>query len=121
MEKTIKIGEQEIRLKATAATPLHYRNVFKGHDLMKDLMKIGECDENLENIDLGIFERMVYIMSGAFKTESLADWLDKFEMTDIVEAIPEIIDLWGDNAETQSLDNSKNVGTTENLPQASLY
>ena len=41
MEKTIKVGEQSIRLKTTAGTPLRYKMQF-GKDYFSELLKLAK-------------------------------------------------------------------------------
>ena len=107
MEKKIKVGGREIRFKATAATPMYYRNTFKGQDIFRDLMKIRESgseDEILDSIDFGTFERIAYIMSDDRRNGvSFEDWLESFEVMDIVAALPDIMELWVANMDTQSI------------------
>ena len=118
MEKIIKVGNKEVHFAANAATPMKYRNTFKGCDLFRDLIALTEAREDEDadiftDIDMGMFERIAYIMSDAYmKGQSQEDWLSGFELMDIVMALPDIIDLWGDNAETQSL-TEKNGEATE--------
>ena len=115
MEKKITIGGKDLVMRATAATPMHYRNQFK-----KDMLVELSAMEGLElaEMDLGVFERMAYIMSGAFKDgTSLEDWLEQFEMTDILEAVSDIMDMWSANEETRMRPNSKNEMMAENTTQ----
>ncbi len=107
MEKTITVGSRVIRFKATAATPMYYRNTFKGQDIFRDLMKIREAgtdEEILESIDFGTFERIAYIMSDDRRNGvSFEDSLESFEVMDIISALPDIIELWEANMDTQSI------------------
>lgn len=66
MEKKINVGGKQVVFKATAATPLKYRTAFPGKDLFKDLMSMEGAGESLDNVDMGIFERIAYIMSDAY-------------------------------------------------------
>lgn len=110
MIKKIKIGNKDVELKVTAATPLHYRNQFKGKDMLKELGELSE-DNALET---GLFERMLFIMSGSFKTQSLEEWLEQFELIDIINVIPDVVEIWTDGDDRQSVDNSKNAEADEN-------
>ena len=115
MEKTILIGTKEVKMKATAATPLHYRNTFKGYDLFKDLQKNEGKD--IADMDLSVFERLAFIMSGEFRNMTLEEWLEQFDgLTDVVEACAEILTAWNDSAEPQSIVR-KNEETAENSTQ----
>lgn len=54
--------------------------------------------------DLEIFENVAYIM--AYHADrsipgNIDDWLDQFEMFSIYEILPEILELWGANLETE--------------------
>lgn len=116
MEKTITIGGKEILMRATAATPMHYRNQFK-KDMMVELA--AQEGKDLQNMDLGVFERMAYIFSGAFKNGvSLEEWLEQFdEITALTEAIPDIMTFWEDNKETRMVSHP-NAETVESSTQA---
>ena len=104
MEKIINVGGKEVLFRATGATPLNYRNAFAGKDIFKDLMSLEGVDEgSIEGLDMGIFERIAYVMSDAIpKHISFEDWLDSFELMDIMIALPEIMELWEANGLTQS-------------------
>ena len=118
MKKVVRVGDKDVTFSATAATPMKYRNAFPGKDLFRDLIAIDEAredagDDPFGGVDMEVFERIAYIMSDAYmKGQSQEDWLSGFELMDIVMALPDIIDLWGDNAETQSL-TKKNGEATE--------
>lgn len=115
MEKTILIGTKEVKMRATAATPLHYRNTFKGYDLFKDLQKNEGKD--IADMDLSVFERLAFIMSGEFRNMTLEEWLEQFDgLTDVVEACAEILTAWNDGAEPQSIAR-KNEETAESSTQ----
>ena len=106
LEKTVKVGEQEVTFKSSAAIPRMYRIKFK-RDIFKDLTKLEKSykdkddgTKELEIEDLEIFENVAYIMAlhGDSSTPSSIDeWLDQFEMFSIYEILPEILELWGSN------------------------
>jgi len=112
MKKIIKIGEKEIEFTATAATAMHYRNTFKGYDMLKELQSLsgGEIEAN---IDYGMIDRMAYIMSGAFKgKKSMEEWLEQFGPLDIINAMTDILEIYTDSTSTQNM-TRKNVETAE--------
>lgn len=122
MERIIKIGETEVLMKANALTPILYANNFKGKDMMNDMLHIskqieGVTDEAeiMRRLDVEIFYRVAYVMSDApRKHVKFYDWLEQFELMDMYDALPEIMDLWLGNKES-SLDvevNSKNARAT---------
>ena len=107
IEKTVKIGEQEVRFRSSASVPRLYRIKFK-RDIFKDLSKLeqsfkdkgGENGSRMEIEDLEIFENVAYIM--AFHADpsipgTIDEWLEQFEMFSICEVLPEILQLWGTN------------------------
>jgi hypothetical protein len=109
LQKTIKIGEQEVAFRSSATIPRLYRVKFK-RDIFKDLSKLEksykgrtQSGESFEIEDLEIFENVAYIMAyHADHTipDNIDDWLDQFEMFSIYEVLPEILELWGTNLVT---------------------
>lgn len=81
-----------------------YRIKFK-RDIFKDLSNFHKASEgSFEIDDLEIFENVAYIM--AYHADrsiagNIDDWLDQFEMFSIYEILPEILELWGANLETE--------------------
>ena len=111
MEKTIKIGTQEVTLKATANTPKRYRHEFNA-DLLLELNKIYKSTDRktgviAEGTDLSVIENLAYIMAKQANPEitSQDDWLDQFEPLDIYSSMREIIGFW--TASTQTITTSK--------------
>jgi len=109
MFKKIRIGNKDIEMSATGATPMHYRNCFKGHDILMEFASLE--DENSE-MDFGLVERLAYVMSGAFKDKiTIEEWLEQFGPMDVANAIEDIVNLYTGNLDTQS--ESKNVEPAE--------
>jgi len=119
IEKTVKIGEQEVRFRSSASVPRLYRIKFK-RDIFKDLSRLeksfkdkGSEDGSMMEIeDLEIFENVAYIM--AYHADptipgTIDEWLEQFEMFSIYEILPEILELWGTNliTDVQSKKNLK--------------
>ena len=119
IEKTVKIGEQEVRFRSSASVPRLYRIKFK-RDIFKDLSRLeksfkdkGSEDSSMMEIeDLEIFENVAYIM--AYHADptipgTIDEWLEQFEMFSIYEILPEILELWGTNliTDVQSKKNLK--------------
>lgn len=117
MEKTIKIGDKEILMRATSATPLHFRNQFK-QDMIVELAK-QEGKDLTTGLDLGLFEKMAYIMSGAFKEGvSLEEWLEQFDgIMDVTEALPDIMEFWEQSAEPRLQGHQGNAEMVESSTQ----
>lgn len=121
LEKTVKIGETDVKFRSSASVPRLYRIKF-GRDIFKDLSKLeksykekaGEEGSSMEIEDLEIFENVAYIM--AFLADpsipkTIDEWLEQFEMFSIYEILPEILELWGTNliTDVQSKKNRTKV------------
>ena len=121
LEKTVKIGDTDVKFRSSASVPRLYRIKF-GRDIFKDLSKLeksykekaGEEGSSMEIEDLEIFENVAYIM--AFHADptipkTIDEWLEQFEMFSIYEVLPEILELWGTNliTDVQSKKNLKKV------------
>lgn len=97
-------------------TASRYRLKF-GRDIFKDLAKLeksykGKANEGAEFQidDLEIFENVAYVM--AYHADNsipsnIDEWLDQFEMFSIYEILPEILELWGSNLQTD-IESKKN-------------
>ena len=106
LKKTVKVGEQEVTFKSSAAIPRMYRIKFK-RDIFKDLTKLEKSykdkddgTKELEIEDLEIFENVAYIMAYHADNsipQDINDWLDQFAIFSIYEVLPQILELWGDN------------------------
>ena len=117
LTKTVKVGDQEVTFKSSAAIPRMYRIKFK-RDIFKDLTKLEKSykekddgTKELEIEDLEIFENVAYIMAlhaDPSTPASIDAWLDQFEMFSIYEVLPEILELWGTNLITD-VQSKKNL------------
>ena len=101
--KIVKIDDIDVPMRASGASPRLYRQVF-GKDLFSELMKLKEAYSNEGDIDLEILENMAYLFAyqANEEIEDIDAWLDKFGMTSIFEALPEILGVWEENAESTS-------------------
>ena len=121
LEKTVKIGDTDVKFRSSASVPRLYRIKF-GRDIFKDLSKLeksykdkgGEESSSMEIEDLEIFENVAYIM--AYHADptipgTIDEWLDQFEMFSIYEVLPEILELWGTNliTDVESIKNLQRV------------
>lgn len=118
LQKTVMIGDKEVRFRSSATIPRLYRIKFK-RDIFKDLAKLetsykknggGDEGSSLEIEDLEIFENVAYIM--AYHADhsipgTIEEWLDQFEMFSIYEVLPEILELWGTNLQAE-VESKKN-------------
>ena len=109
LTKTIQIDGQDVTLRASAAIPRIYRIKFN-RDIYRDLAMLQTAVStndggmsNLDNLSLEMFENIAYIMA-KHADPSIPDtpeeWLDGFGTFSIYQVLPEIIDLWGLNLQT---------------------
>ncbi len=111
MTKVIEIDGKQVPFKASAAIPRIYR-VKYGRDIFKDLMKLEKAmnanteeDSTLDLFSLETFENIAYLMAkhaDPTLPDTAEDWLDEFSVFSIYQVLPEIIELWGLNLQTQS-------------------
>ena len=120
--KKIEIDGQMVAFKASAAIPRIYRLKFQ-RDIYKDLRSleksIGDGNEENSNLDLfslEMFENIAYVMAkhadGSIP-DTPEEWLDGFNTFSIYQVLPELIELWGLNVQTD-------VEATKNFVQQSV-
>lgn len=92
MQKIIKVGEIDVPFKATASTALRFREQT-GKDLMKMLMSQTKATE----VDTEFIGEFAYVMAKQANPDipAYTEWLDGFEPLDLINAAPEIFNLWG--------------------------
>ena len=110
IQKNITIDGIEVPFKASAAVPRLYRLKFR-RDIYKDFAslktEVTEGNENKSEIgieSLEVFENIAYIMAKHADPsipDNPEDWLDGFNTFSIYQVLPQIIELWGLNVETQ--------------------
>ena len=114
MTKTITIDGKSVTFRATAAIPRLYRIKF-GRDIMRDMRKIkAAMDENENDIPVAMletFENMAYLFAKHADPEgvpsSVEEWLDGFNTFSIYQVLPQVIELWGLNVQTD-VESKKN-------------
>ena len=122
MERLIKIGGAEIRMRASALIPRLYRFRF-GRDLIKDMAQLEKAykkavsvqedatdeekrEAQLSTLDLTIFENVAWVMAKNADPNVPNDpdeWLDSIDgVFSIYEVLPNILELWTIGLETTS-------------------
>ena len=109
MTKTIEIDGQQVPFRASAAIPRIYRLRFH-RDIYKDLAALQKAvgssdsdDSHLDMLSLEMFENIAYIMAkhaDANIPDTPEDWLDGFGTFSIYQVLPQLIELWGLNVQT---------------------
>ena len=116
--KKIEIDGQEVEFRASAAVPRMYRIKF-GRDIYKDLRQletsVGENDEDASGLDLfslEMFENIAFIMAKHASPDTVPsepdEWLEQFNTFSLYQILPQLIELWGLNVQTQ-VDARKNL------------
>lgn len=116
MVKKIMIDGQEVPFRASAAIPRIYRVKFH-RDIYRDLRSLekavgknSEDESGLDMFSLELFENIAYIMA-RHADPSIPDtpeeWLDGFNTFSIYQVLPQIIELWGLNVQTD-VESKKN-------------
>lgn len=109
MIKQIEIDGKQVSFKASAAIPRIYRMKFQ-RDIYKDLKalekSIGDNSEKSSNLDmfsLEMFENIAFVMAkhaDASIPNTPEEWLDGFNTFSIYQVLPQLIELWGLNVQT---------------------
>lgn len=129
LTKTINIDGVETKFRASAAVPRMYRIKF-GRDIYKDLRQlekaVGEGDEDASNLDmfsLEMFEDLAWVMAKHADPkgvpESPDEWLEQYNTFNIYQVLPELIELWGLNVQTDV--ESKKTRKTERQMTTPLF
>ena len=116
--KKIEIDGQEVEFRASAAVPRMYRIKF-GRDIYKDLRQletsVGENDEDASGLDLfslEMFENIAFIMAKHASPDTVPsepdEWLEQFNTFSIYQILPQLIELWGLNVQTE-VESRKNL------------
>ena len=116
MIKSIEIDGKQVPFKASAAIPRIYRMNFQ-RDIYKDLKalekSVGDNSEENSNLDmfsLEMFENIAFVMAKHADPaipDSPEEWLDGFNTFSIYLVLPQLIELWGLNVQTD-VESKKN-------------
>ena len=117
MTKKINIDGKDVMFKASAAIPRiyrlkFYRDIYKDlRDLEKAVDSSSEEQSSLDLFSLEMFENIAFIMAkhadSTAVPDSPEDWLDEFNTFSIYQVLPEIIELWGLNVQSD-VESKKN-------------
>lgn len=108
MEKTVKIGEKEIKLKTSGALPRIYRMEFN-RDIFRDINLLALIDDpdTVEAETTAVFENVAYAMAKHADPkgtpEDIIDWLGSFDdPSAIYDMMDDVIDLWNKEREEKA-------------------
>ena len=118
MTKTIEIDGQQVPFRASAAITRIYRLKFH-RDIYKDLALLEKAvgkndagDSSLDLVSLEMFENIAYIMAKHADStipDTPEEWLDRFNTFSIYQVLPQIIELWGLNVQTDVTSKKNSV------------
>ena len=119
--KTITIDGVDVQFKASAAIPRLYRLQFRRDlfhdfaDLQKSVDDEKEKDSEASGLNpeiLETFENVAYMMAKHADPKGVPgtaeEWLEQFSMFSIYEVLPELLELWNANLQTQ-VQSKKNI------------
>ena len=116
MEKVIDIGGVKKTFRATGATPIKYRKLFKGADFFGDLNRMKNIDiENIFDTDIEGIERIAFAMCEDSNDPGMSfeTWAEQFDLSSLLKAMPEVVGLIVANLDTQTI-----TGTSKNAVPA---
>lgn len=105
MQKTIKIGEREVALRPSAATPYRYTNVFHENffTAIESVMKTEDGLDSMETVS-----KLCYIMAmqaegadmNALNEQTFEEWLDQYSFMELSNALGDVLEVYTDSAKT---------------------
>ena len=114
--RKVEIDGKQVPFKASAAIPRIYRMKFQ-RDIYKDLKalekSVGDNKEEQSNLDmfsLEMFENIAFVMAKHADPaiqNSPEEWMDGFNTFSIYQVLPQLIELWGLNVQTD-VESKKN-------------
>ena len=117
VNKMIEIDGQSVPFRASAAIPRIYRSRFQ-RDIFRDLKalekSLGKGNEENSDLDvfsLEMFENIAYVMAKHADStipDTPEEWLDGFNTFSIYQVLPQLIELWGLNLQTD-IQSKKNA------------
>lgn len=115
--RNIEIDGKEVPFRASAAIPRIYRIKFH-RDIYRDLNaleksveKNSEEGSDLDMFSLEMFENIAYVMAkhaDPSVPDSPDEWLEQFGTFSIYKILPQLIELWGLNVQTD-VQSKKNL------------
>lgn len=106
MNKTITIGDKECTFSSSAMSLIVYQRTF-GRDMLGIMSKMNE-----DTSDVMFFIECAYAMSEEGRSGKMKfdEWLDQFNITDLTNAVADIVSLVAYTTKTQNApkENSKN-------------
>ena len=113
-QKTVKIGDQDVRLKTSAYTPLLYAQLFNANIFadMQDIITAASKTGTVPFEKVITLYRLAYCMAKHADPEiaPIEEWLDQFDVYAIPEIAGDLIELWAADNQTQSTPKDETKG-----------
>lgn len=98
----VTIGDKDIPMLANAATPFRFKSIFHT-DILQNMMKGDEGD-------VTEYEKLAFVMAmqaekkdmTKLSEEDFISWLEDFEFTDVVNALPQVVNIYMKNTSSDS-------------------
>ena len=117
-----KYGDDVVFVNKVVINDMNFEDAYRikfGRDIYKDLRQleksVGENDEDNSNLDLfslEMFEDLAWLMARhadpANVPDSPEEFLDQFNTFSIYQILPQLIELWGLNVQTE-VESRKNL------------
>lgn len=116
MEKTITLGDKEIRCRCNSMTLRLYKLAFN-EDFLILFLQAGENDRSILEM-LPTIQKFAFVIAKQAESsgwreakekineDAFYDWIEQFEDSNFIKSMREIIDIWRSSAKQES--ESKN-------------
>lgn len=114
MEKTIKLGENELKLRSSLLTIITYKNTF-GSDLFNDVQKMNVSKKtgtgNMTGVIQTLFQ-IIYALHKPFTKKSFEEFLNDFDFSVVTD--PKTLENISDVIGTLLANTKKGTGNPNN-------
>lgn len=97
MERTIRIGNEELKIASSLRTIIDYKHVF-GKDLFSDISKLNEGSDNVSNMSdvINVLFQLIYILHKPYTKKSYEEFLEGFDFSILNDekAMKEVTDVF---------------------------
>ena len=93
MRKEITIGETNVEMAASAATPFLFKQIFK-RDFLREAQSDQASDELYIMLGFVMSQKPEDILRGQVSEDDFFAWLEQYEYMDMINATPDMINLY---------------------------
>ena len=82
MEKTIRIGNEELKISSSLRTIIDYKSVF-GKDLFKDIERLNSSGNDISGMSdvINVLFQLIYILHRPFTKKSYEEFMEGFDFS----------------------------------------